>query len=111
MLHRRLLEHGNGLRARAIGTQRPGIMDRRFGIARISAVAFDPRGRGAPPPGGATPCGAGVSGGCVVLQPESASASAPASTIGAKHSTSANALEQIERVITAPVGPPDGFRQ
>lgn len=49
VLDRRLLEHGDGLRALAVGAQRLGIIDRRFGIVRISAVAHGPHLRRARP--------------------------------------------------------------
>jgi hypothetical protein len=48
VLDRGLFEHGNGLRPLAIGAQRPRVVDHRFGIGRVRAVAFAPRQRGAP---------------------------------------------------------------
>jgi hypothetical protein len=48
VLDRGLFEHGNRLRALAIGTQRPSIADHRFGIVGIGAVAFRPCQRRGP---------------------------------------------------------------
>jgi hypothetical protein len=48
VLDRGLFEHGNGLRALTIGPQRPGIIDHRFGVVGIGAVALRPRQRRGP---------------------------------------------------------------
>jgi hypothetical protein len=110
VLDRRLLEHGDGLRALAVGAQRLGIIDRRFGIVRISAVAHGPHLRRARPirfpADGAGPTVVSVD--CVVLQPMRVKASAAASANGANCRTKA---EQIEQIITPLSGPATRARQ
>ena len=75
---------------------------------KVAGAAFgsDPRYLWGTTAGAAVVC-AGCAD-CVVLQPASATASAPTSTTGAKRSTPVIGLERIERLIMAPSGPQTG---
>ena len=59
ILDRGLLEHGHGLGALAISTQSLRVFHRRFGIARVGAVAFAPCIRRALPIALCAGCGGG----------------------------------------------------